>query len=45
MFSSDLAEEGATQAQADIRKILGIILILAINLTGIAIIIRIAKRG
>jgi hypothetical protein len=41
----DLAEKGATQAQADIRKNLGIILILAINLTGIAIIIRIAKRG
>ncbi len=41
----DLAEKGATQTQADIRKILGVILILAINLAGIALIIRILKKG
>jgi 2,3-bisphosphoglycerate-independent phosphoglycerate mutase len=41
----DLAEKGAAQTRTDVRKILGLIFILAINLVGIAIIVRIAKRG
>jgi 2,3-bisphosphoglycerate-independent phosphoglycerate mutase len=40
----DLAEMGATQIQADTRKILGIILILAINLAGTLVIIRIIRK-
>jgi 2,3-bisphosphoglycerate-independent phosphoglycerate mutase len=41
----ELAETNAAQIPADIKKTLGIILILAINLTGIMLIVRISKRG
>jgi arylsulfatase A-like enzyme len=41
----DLSENGLDKTQADMRKIFGIILILLINLTGIALIIRIVRRG
>ncbi len=40
----DLTEKGSALIQADTKKILGIILILAINLAGVALIIRISKR-
>jgi 2,3-bisphosphoglycerate-independent phosphoglycerate mutase len=40
----DLAEKGPTQTQADTKKILGIILILAINLGGTLVIIRIIRK-
>jgi 2,3-bisphosphoglycerate-independent phosphoglycerate mutase len=40
----DLAERGSTQIQADTKKILGIILILAINLAGTLVIIRIIRK-
>ena len=40
----DLAEKGATQTHADIKKILGVILILAINLAGTLIIVRIIRK-
>ncbi len=41
----DLAEKGATQIQTDTKKILGVILILAINLAGTLVIIRIIRKN
>ena len=46
----DLAQNGNTQVQDSTKNMtakatMGIILILAINLTGIALIVRIARRG
>lgn len=41
----DVSEKGTAQIPADMKKILGIILILAINLAGIVLIIRIMKKG
>ncbi len=41
----DLSEAGPGQVPADTRKVLGIIAIAAINLIGIALIIRILKKG
>jgi hypothetical protein len=41
----DLTEKGSALIQADTKKILGVILILAINLLGIVLIIRILKKG
>ncbi len=40
----DLAEKGPAQTQADTKKILGVILILAINLAGTLVIIRIIRK-
>ena len=41
----DLAGKTAAAPSGDMKKMIGIILILAINLAGIAIIIRIWKKG